>query len=185
MNSNSDHSINITEEKKSKGSKIVSSVLLNGHSTKQCENPVLSWTEDVEKCFLEFIDLCSSSATKCKNSSIRHKLYSRTIQVTTFLAGSLQFIVSFGDNISPRTKDFITMGCGIFTALGVSIQGKIDYTELSTKEQSACLNLERLTRTVRMEISKPIEQRVDSREYISHLENERQRILAEVGIENE
>ena len=144
------------------------------------------WTDEIVREFLKYILLCKSSADKCKKSALRHKFYDILNMIVLFLSGTLLFIGSLGANIfTDEQFKYVTMSCGILTDLCVTIISTFDFKEKITLESSACLQLERLYREVQIELAKPLKKRCDPSEYILRLENKREKILTQVGIEED
>lgn len=140
------------------------------------------WTNELEMIFLEYITLYTDSSVKCKKASITHKKYSLITRVLLFLSGMFLFVVPL-TSLDENAKNIIITICGIISALCVTVQERMDFQEQYTLEGSAALQLERITRNIRLEITKPVNNRVEPVEYIGYLEGERTRILTDVGIE--
>lgn len=146
-------------------------------------NPQL-WTDEVINYLIFFGNLCLSSADRCKKESIRHRRFSNTFQILVILLGALITATSLGD-IDNQFRMIIGTVCGASTAILTSIQGFLKFPRKSELEALAYLELGRMARNIRIQLSKSKDLRVDPYEYIIKLENQREKILRKVGIDEE
>lgn len=142
------------------------------------------WTEETVQQIFDFSEICNDSATKCKQSSIKHHRISNILQLTLILIGAITTTTSIG-SINENTKSTISVVCGCMVVFFSSIQGYLKYPQKSEIEAISCLELERMSRSVKIELSKAKEFRVDPYKYIIKLENQREKILKKVGIEDD
>ena len=142
------------------------------------------WTDETEQHLLDFGDICNESAKKCKNSSIKHSRIGNSLQILVVLLGALSATTSIG-NIATETKAIINTISGSLVALLTSVQSFLKFPQQAEVEANGCLELERMSRNVKIELSKAKEFRVDPYKYIIKLENQREKILRKVGIEDD
>jgi hypothetical protein len=142
------------------------------------------WTDECVHQLIVFGDICISSANKCKKSSIRHRRFGNTIQILVIVIGALAAATSIG-TLEDSSKVLLSTITGVSVAILTSIQSFLGFPQKAEIEGSSCLELERISRNVRIELSKPIESRVDPYKYIIRLENQREKIIRRVGIDDD
>lgn len=142
------------------------------------------WTDEMVHQLLEFSDICNETAIKCKKSSLRHRRIGRTIEVFLISLGALSFTSSMG-TANDEIKLLISTVSGGMVALITSIQSLFKYSQRSETEASSCLELERMTRSIRTELSKSKELRTDPYKFIIKLENQREQIIKKIGIDDD
>ena len=141
------------------------------------------WTDETVQQLIDFGDLCSESSNKCKKSSIIHNRISNALQISVILLGAISATTSIG-GIDCDKKNIISVVSGCMVFFFSSIQGYFQYPQKSEIEANSCIELERMSRSIRIELSKSKELRVDPFRYIIKLENQREKILKRVGIED-
>lgn len=142
------------------------------------------WTDETVEQLIQFSDICNESAIQCKRASIFHKKMSTFLQLSTIILGTVTATTSIG-TIPVEIKTIISTVCGGLTALASSVQGYLKYSEKSEIEANSCFELQRIARGIRIELSKSKQFRVDPYKYIIQLENQREKILKRVGIEED
>ena len=142
------------------------------------------WTDETVQQIMDFGEICTESANKCKTSSIKHRRTGNFIQILVILLGALSAITSIG-SVDDATKVVISMVTGSMVAILTSVQSFLKLPQKSEVEANSCLELERMARSVRIELSKAKEFRVDPYKYIIRLENQREKIIRRVGIEED
>lgn len=142
------------------------------------------WTDDTVRQIIDFEEICVRSSVKCKKSSIKHRRIGHFIQILVILLGALSVAASIG-NLDDRIKLIVNTIGGASVAILTSIQSFLKFPQLSEVEASSCLELERMSRSIRIELSKPKELRVDPFKYIIKLENQREKLLHRIGIEDD
>ena len=158
---------------------------INGlNTTNNAVNMAELWTDETVQQLLDFAEICHSSSLKCKNSSIKHKKIYYFFHISIILLGSLTATTSIG-SLDTEIKTTVSTICGVFTAIFSSVQGFLKCAEKSEIEANSCLELERMARGIRLELSKSKEFRVDPFKFIIKLENQREKILKGIDIEYE
>lgn len=142
------------------------------------------WTEETSQHLIDFSDICNDSADKCRRSSIKHRIISNILQISIILSGAIVATTSIG-SIDDSTKNIISVVSGCMVVLFSSVHGYLKFPQKSEIEKGSCLELERMARSVKIELSKAKELRVDPYKYIIKLENQREKILKKVGIEDD
>ena len=142
------------------------------------------WTDEIVQNIIDFGEICTSSANKCKKSSVKHRRVGNVIQILVVLLGALAAVTSIG-NADNELKVIISTVSGSMVAILTSIQSFLKFPQRSEIEANSCLELERMSRSVRIELSKSKEFRVDPYKYIIKLENQREKILRKVGIDDD
>jgi hypothetical protein len=141
------------------------------------------WTDETVQQLIDFGDLCAESSNKCKKSSIIHNRISNALQISVILLGAISATTSIG-GIDCDKKNIISVVSGCMVFFFSSMQGYFQYPQKSEIEANSCIELERMSRSIRIELSKSKELRVDPFRYIIKLENQREKILKRVGIED-
>lgn len=142
------------------------------------------WTEDTVQHIIDFGDICSDSAYKCKKSSLRHKRLAESMQILTILLGALSVATAIMTREYSAQIIINTISGGLIAIL-TSIQSFFKLFQRYETEANACLELERMSRNIKAELAKAKELRVDPYKYIIKLENSREEILNKVGIEDD
>ncbi len=144
----------------------------------------LLWTDEIEQQFLEFSTLCKYSASRCKSSAIWNNKISTIIQISLILMGSLTFSTAIGP-FNELTKQIVSTICGISIAALTSIQSFLSLGKKSEVQSQVTYELERMARAIKLELSKKKESRSDPFDEIIKLENQREKLLKRVGIEED
>lgn len=142
------------------------------------------WTDETVQRIIDFGEICNDASNRCKRSSIRHRRLGNFIHIMVILLGALSAVTSIG-NATDEIKLIISTISGSMVAILTSIQGFLKFPQRSEVEANSCLELERMARSVRIELSKSKEFRVDPYKYIIKLENQREKILRRVGIDED
>lgn len=148
-----------------------------------CKHPSL-WTDKMEDYFLKYIDICHASSEKCRMASVKHQYYDKLMCVFNLCSGSVIFITSF-DYIPDITKAYVAMACGIATSLVSAVQSKCSYDRLSEVEKESHRKLDKLAQMVKLELTKEKKHRVNPLLFMVVLENNREKILRQINIEDE
>jgi hypothetical protein len=142
------------------------------------------WTDEVVQQLIDFGEICTESSIKCKKSSIKHRRIGHFIQISVISLGALAAATSIG-TATNQTKEIISTISGTLIAIFTSIQSFLKFPQQAEVEASSTLELERMARSVRIELSKSKELRVDPYKFIIKLENQREKILHKIGIEDD
>lgn len=142
------------------------------------------WTDETVQQIIDFGEICTISANKCKKSSIKHRRIGNFFQITIIILGALTAAVSIGST-NNDSKLIISTICGTLIAVLTSVHGFLKYPQRTEIEAHSCLELERMSRSVRVELSKAKEFRIDPYKYIIKLENQREKILRRIGIDDD
>jgi hypothetical protein len=143
------------------------------------------WSDETVKQLIEFSDICNYSAIQCKRSAIRHKRIGQTIEVIVILLGSLSAMSSVGITDDVNTRLLINTISGISIAVLTGIQGFLKFLPRSEIELHSWLELEKISRCIKIELAKSVELRTDPYKLILRLEKQREQIIQHVGIEEE
>jgi hypothetical protein len=143
------------------------------------------WTDETIKQLIEFSDICNYSANQCKRSAMKHRRIGQCIEIMVILIGSLSALSSAGNFIDTETKLLISTICGLSTAVFTGVQGFLKFLPRSEVELNSWLELEKIGRSIKMEITKSVNLRVDPYKLILRLERQRDKIIRKVGIGEE
>lgn len=142
------------------------------------------WTQEIVQQLIDFSDICKESSIKCKNSSIKHKRIGNFIHIMVTLLGTISMTTNIG-NAQQETKNIISTVSGGLVAVLTSIQSFLKFPQKSETEMLSSIELERMGRSIKIELSKAKEYRVDPYRYLIKLENQREKIMRSVGISDD
>lgn len=133
---------------------------------------------------MEFSKMCKESSIKCRHSSVRHKRIGNFIHIAIALLGTTS--AASGISTTPdETKLILSTVTGSLVAILTSIQSFLKFHQKSEVELLSSIELERMSRSIKIELSKSREYRVDPYKYILKLENQREKIMTNVGIDDD
>lgn len=142
------------------------------------------WNEELVHQFMMFSQICKDSGSKCKARSIKNKNLSIGLKICILVASSL-VVVSNVSTLNSDVKQYLGVALGVIIAIVTGVVQLINPEQIAEITKNACLQLERMARSISIEISKSPESRVDPFDFIAKLENEREKLLKDTGVEDE
>ncbi len=140
------------------------------------------WNEELETQFIKFSVICYKSAQKCKHSSKIHKNISEGSYFCIMILAVLISTIS-NSNLNEEDKFIITSVAGILVAIFTYFHKQSGFSSICFIEANACLELEKMARSIKLELAKSREYRLDPYKYFVTIENQREKLLRKIGID--
>lgn len=134
------------------------------------------WNNNVEMCFDEIIERLKVHAEECHVQALRHTQYDSILKVATVLSGVVVTLASTS-SIDTGTRAIITGIGGVVSSTVASCQAILKYGKKAEAEKFAEFQLDKMARSVQLELASPQEYRMNPIEYIANIELEREKIL--------
>lgn len=142
------------------------------------------WTEEIVKRFMEFSDICKQSAKNCESTAKRNRIISISLKISLIILGALVSFISIR-TLPDSAKEITGIILGFLIAALTGILQVLNPEKNAQNQANSALELDRMARSINIEISKSPEMRVDPFDFIVKLENQREKLLKLTGMEDE
>ncbi len=142
------------------------------------------WNDEVVSQFLLFSKICHESSVKCKLRSVYNKRMGLTLKITGMIFSSLVVLTSIG-SLSVEIKQIMGIILGILITTVFGVVQLLNPEKVAEMTTNSSLELDRMSRSIKFEISKDPLTRVNPYDFIAKLESQREKLLKDTGIEDD